>query len=64
MKRCRQKSGGRGQRLVLEIGPRMRDDVLRGFYHLREAQAAYNNNFTPENSVLSAKNTYFWNVNS
>ena len=36
----------------------------RDLYHLREAQAAYNSNFTPENSVLSAKNTYFWNVNS
>jgi hypothetical protein len=30
-----------------------------GAYHLREAQATYNSNFTPENSVLSAKNTYF-----
>jgi putative transposase len=33
-------------------------------YHLRESQAAYNSNFTPENGVLSAKNTYFWNVNA
>ena|GEM_PF-3175217 len=36
----------------------------RGLYHLRESQAAYNSNFTPENSVLRSKNTYFWNVNS
>jgi hypothetical protein len=28
--------------------------------HLREAQAAYNSNFTPENSDVRAKNTYFW----
>ena len=34
-----------------------------GLYHLREAQAAYNSDFTPENSDLRAKNTYFWNVN-
>ncbi len=59
-----QKSEIRGQRLGLEAGPRMRDDGLRRFYHLRETQAAYNSNFTPKNSVLSAKNTYFWNVNS
>ncbi len=26
----------------------------RGLYHLREAQAAYNSNFTPEKGVLSA----------
>jgi len=31
---------------------------------LREAQAAYNSNFAPENGVLSAKNTYFWSINS
>ena len=30
-------------------------------YHLREAQAAYNSNFIPENGVLSGKNTYIWN---
>ena len=36
----------------------------RDLYHLRESQTAYNSNFTPENSALSAKNTYFWNVNS
>jgi REP element-mobilizing transposase RayT len=36
----------------------------KDLYHLREAQAAYNSNFTPENDVLSAKNTYFWSVNS
>ena len=36
----------------------------RGLYHLREAQAAYNSNFNPENEVLSAKNTYFWSVNT
>ena len=36
----------------------------RGMYHLREAQTAYNSNFTPENSVLSVKNTCFWNVNT
>jgi putative transposase len=36
----------------------------KDLYHLREAQAAYNSNFTPENGVLSAKNIYFWNVNS
>ncbi len=36
----------------------------RGMYHLREAQAAYNSNFSPENGVLSAKNTYFWSVNT
>ena len=32
-------------------------------YHLREAQAPYNSDFTPENSGLSAKNTYFWGDN-
>jgi len=32
-------------------------------YHLREAQAAYNSNFTPEKGVLRAKNTYFWSDN-
>jgi len=31
----------------------------KGLYHLREAQAAYNSDFTLENSVLRAKNTYF-----
>jgi hypothetical protein len=31
--------------------------------HPYKSQAAYNSNFTPESSVLSAKNTYFWNVN-
>jgi putative transposase len=36
----------------------------KDLYYLREAQAAYNSNFTPENGVLSAKNIYFWNVNS
>jgi len=36
----------------------------KDLYHLRETQAAYNSNFTPENGVLSAKNTYFWSVNS
>jgi len=36
----------------------------RGLYHLREAQSAYNSNFTIENGVLRAKNTYFWSVNS
>jgi len=36
---------------------------LRGVYHLREAQAACNSNFTLEKGVLSAKNTCFWNVN-
>jgi hypothetical protein len=35
-----------------------------GGYHLRETQAAYMSNFTPENSVLRAKNTYVWEVNS
>ena len=35
-----------------------------GAYHLRETQAAYMSNFTPENSVLRAKNTYVWEVNS
>ena len=34
-----------------------------GAYHLRETQAAYMSNFTPENSVLRAKNTYVWEVN-
>lgn len=34
-----------------------------GSYHLRETQAAYNSNFSPQNSILSSKNTYFWNVN-
>jgi putative transposase len=29
----------------------------RGLYHLCEVQAAYKRNFTPEHSVLSAKNT-------
>ncbi|KKL95503.1 hypothetical protein LCGC14_1853970, partial [marine sediment metagenome] len=36
----------------------------KDLYHLREVQAAYNSNFTPENGVLSAKNTYLWSVNS
>ncbi len=36
----------------------------RGLYHLREAHAAYNSNFTPENGFLSARNTYFWKDNS
>jgi putative transposase len=35
----------------------------RGAYHLREAQAAYNSDFTHENSELRAKNTYFWSDN-
>jgi hypothetical protein len=35
----------------------MRDDGLRGIYHLHELQAAYNSNFSPENSVLSAVNS-------
>ncbi len=35
----------------------------KDLYHLREAQAAYNSNFTPEKGVLRAKNTYFWSVN-
>jgi len=35
----------------------------RDLYHLREAQAAYNSNFTPEMVVLRAKNTYFWSDN-
>ncbi len=30
-----------------------------GLYHLREAQVPYNSDFTPENSGLRAKNTYF-----
>jgi len=37
-----------------------------GLYHLREvreAQVPYNSDFTPENSDLRTKNTYFWNVN-
>ena len=36
----------------------------KDLYHLREAQAAYNSNFTPEKGVLRAKNTYFWSINS
>ncbi len=35
----------------------------KDLYHLREAQAAYNSNFTPEMGVLRAKNTYFWSDN-
>jgi REP-associated tyrosine transposase len=31
-----------------------------GLYHLREAQVPYNSDFTPENSELRARNTYFW----
>jgi len=34
-----------------------------GLYHLREAQVPYNSDFTPENSELRAKNTYFWSDN-
>jgi len=34
-----------------------------GLYHLREAQVPYNSDFTPENSELRAKNTYFWSNN-
>lgn len=30
-----------------------------GLYHLSEAQVPYNSDFTPENSELRAKNTYF-----
>ena len=33
-----------------------------GLYHLREAQAAYNSDYTPEKDVLRAINTCFWNV--
>ena len=40
------------------------DQESEGMNHLHEAQAAYNSNFTPEKGVLSAKNTYFWSVNS
>jgi hypothetical protein len=32
------------------------------FFHLRDAQVPYNNDFTSENGVLSAINAYFWNV--
>ena len=39
------------------------DQVSEGMYHLREAQVLYNSDFTPENSDLRAKDTYFWNVN-
>jgi hypothetical protein len=35
----------------------------RGSYHLRETQAAYNSNFTPENSDLRAENAYLWRNN-
>jgi len=34
-----------------------------GLYHLREAQDAYNSNFTSKNSELRAKNTYIWSYN-
>ena len=34
-----------------------------GLYHLREVQVPYNSDFTPENSDLRAKNTYFCDVN-
>jgi hypothetical protein len=34
-----------------------------GSYHLREEQVPYNSDFTPENSDLRAKNTYFWSDN-
>ena len=34
-----------------------------GLYHLYEAQVPYNIDFTPENSGLGAKNTYFWSDN-
>ena len=50
-----------------KLGIRAKGRKVEGtkdLYHLREAQVAYNSNFTPENSVLSANNTYFWNVNS
>jgi hypothetical protein len=36
------------------------DQGSEGMNHLRETQAAYNSNFTPENSDVRAKNTYFW----
>ena len=36
----------------------------KDLYHLREARATYNSNFTPEKGVLRAKNTYFGSVNS
>ena len=32
-------------------------------YYLREALVPYNSDFTPENSDLRAKNTYFSDVN-
>ena len=35
----------------------------KGSHHLRKAQVPYNSDFTPENSGLSAKNTYFWRDN-
>jgi len=34
-----------------------------GLCHLREAQVPYNSDFTPDNSGLSAKNSYFWRDN-
>ena len=34
-----------------------------GLYHLRESQVSYNSDFTPENSKLRTKNTYFWSDN-
>ena len=33
-----------------------------GLSHLREAQAAYNSDYTPEKDVLRAVNTYFGSV--
>ena len=35
----------------------------KSVYHFREAQAPYGGDFTPENSVLRAKNAYLWDVN-
>jgi hypothetical protein len=49
----------KSQRSGLEAGRRMRGDGLGRFYHLREVQAPYNSDFTPENSDLRAENAYF-----
>ncbi len=35
------------------------DQESEGLYHLREAQAAYNSDVTPEKDDLRAKNTCF-----
>ncbi len=38
------------------------DQESEGLYHLREAQAAYNSDFTPEKDGLKPKTPIFWTL--